>query len=364
MKKIGIVGAGAFGCSIALELEKKGFEVHLFEKDNDICQEATKKNHLRHHYGYHYPRSKKTALESINARKSFEKMFKECIIDGFPAYYAMVRKGSKTSKKDFLEFCDELGLKYEIVAPDPKIFNVVEIDFCIKTPEPAYDPLILKEIIKKYLKDTNVKISLSSEITNGKIMSNGKKRLTIRKNNKEYYEDFDIAIFAVYSNLGKINGWFDFPKKRYRYDLMELLDVELPIKKRFGAMIIDGDFSTFVPLTKLGNVRLGHVREVRIKTEISEGLDVSEWIKKTDISKSDKIMKESIKYFPILKEAKVLGSNYIVRIVRANVDSTDDRTSEITDYGNGVYSILAGKVISCVDIAKDLSEKIIDSLSY
>jgi glycine/D-amino acid oxidase-like deaminating enzyme len=35
INKIAIVGAGIFGCSIALELDKEGYEVMLFEKEND-----------------------------------------------------------------------------------------------------------------------------------------------------------------------------------------------------------------------------------------------------------------------------------------------------------------------------------------
>ncbi len=50
--KIAVVGAGIFGCSIALELDKCGYEVILFEKEEDILLKASKHNHNRIHYGY------------------------------------------------------------------------------------------------------------------------------------------------------------------------------------------------------------------------------------------------------------------------------------------------------------------------
>ena len=67
--KISIIGSGAFGLSIALELAKnKNFEVTVFEKNNKILEGATFANHNRHHYGYHYPRSLDT-IRQINTSK-------------------------------------------------------------------------------------------------------------------------------------------------------------------------------------------------------------------------------------------------------------------------------------------------------
>ena len=70
-KKIAIVGAGIFGCSIALELDKEGYQILLFEKEEDIMLKATKNNHNRIHYGYHYPRSLETTKQSLDGLISF-----------------------------------------------------------------------------------------------------------------------------------------------------------------------------------------------------------------------------------------------------------------------------------------------------
>ena len=58
-KKICIVGAGLFGCTIALVLSKAGYFVDLYEKNPDIMSETSLKNQQRFHLGYHYPRSVK-----------------------------------------------------------------------------------------------------------------------------------------------------------------------------------------------------------------------------------------------------------------------------------------------------------------
>ena len=39
MKKIAIIGAGVYGCWIAFTLSKKGYEISIFEKNNEIISE-------------------------------------------------------------------------------------------------------------------------------------------------------------------------------------------------------------------------------------------------------------------------------------------------------------------------------------
>ncbi len=355
MKKIAIIGGGVFGCSVAITLARRGFFVSLFERSNEIMSGASTNNHLRHHYGYHYPRSKETALDSIDSKKDFEEEYLDCIISGFPAYYAVAKENSKSTPEEFLKFCHDLGLKYEIVNPDPAIFDVAKISLCLKTSEPAYDPKTLKEIMESKLRENSVKLHVNHEITSGKINIDGSKELSIKNEGIIFNEKFDFVISAIYSNFNKINEWFGFKKSTFRYDLMELIDVRLPLKKRIAAMVVDGDFSTFVPLKEEGVVRLGHVKEVLLKTAVSDSLDAQELIEQNTTSNKDRILSESIKYYPILKNSKFLKSIFIVRIIKANAEGTDERPSEITSHGSGIYSIFGGKVITAMTTAKKLS---------
>ena len=79
--KILVIGGGIFGCSISLELSKYNLDVTLIEKDSDIMSNASKCNHNRIHYGYHYPRSIETAAQSLDGLLSFLMMYKESIIN-------------------------------------------------------------------------------------------------------------------------------------------------------------------------------------------------------------------------------------------------------------------------------------------
>ena len=82
-KKIAIIGAGWFGCHIALEILKLNkFKIQIFERNKDIFNGASSNNQNRLHLGFHYPRSKKifNLIDQIKAKKSAKLTLGGCII--------------------------------------------------------------------------------------------------------------------------------------------------------------------------------------------------------------------------------------------------------------------------------------------
>ncbi|MEI7718920.1 MAG: FAD-dependent oxidoreductase [archaeon] len=351
MKKVGIIGAGVFGCSTALELVKAGFEVTLFDRANNILEGASTINHLRHHYGFHYPRSKETVEEIKVSRESFEKEYGECVSEFFDDYYGCSLIGSKTTPEDFIKFCDELKLPYEIKSPEDKFMDKKNIGVCIKTPERVYDPDILKGLLLKKLRESKVKLRLNHKIIGGEV-SEQKKTLKFEVGNTVSTEEFDFLINATYSNFNSFNKWFGFPRKKLQYELMELLEVYIPNAPKIGLTIMDGAFSSLLPRGEKGTFTLGHVDASVLRTAIGD--DIDPVVMATGEIKSNRaeIMKKGIEDYPFLKEGIVVKSLHITRVVKANVEATDERPSEITEYGNGMYSIFGGKIITCIDIAK------------
>ena len=65
-------------------MAKEGYDVTLYEKNNDIITQASNINQYRLHRGYHYPRSKETALSSINGEKTFLETYGEAIYNKVP----------------------------------------------------------------------------------------------------------------------------------------------------------------------------------------------------------------------------------------------------------------------------------------
>lgn len=358
MKKVGIIGAGIFGCSAAIELAKKGFIVTVFERMNNILDGASTRNHLRHHYGFHYPRSKKTVEEIKTARRNFEKEYGECISESFDNFYGISKNGSKITPEDFIKFCKKLDLPYEISWPNENYINKSKISLCIKTPERVYDPDILKGIIFQKMKKLRIILKLNSKIIGGSIF--GKiKTLKICCKNKNYEEDFDYVVNATYYNFNNFNKWFKFQRKVFQYELMELLELSLPSNKKVGLTIMDGNFSSVLPRGEKGTFTLGHVDASVLKVKTSNEIGSMDVASGNLKSNWKEILNKGIEDFPFLKDAQLIKSLFITRVVRADVGDTDERLSEITGYGNGMYSIFGGKIITSVDIAKDLTERII-----
>lgn len=358
--KVGVIGAGVFGLSTALNLSRAGYEIIVFDRADDLLTGASTVNHLRHHYGFHYPRSKDTVEEIQRARATFEKEYGECISEFFDDYYGVSLVKSQTTPEEFIKFCDEMNLPYEIAWPAQKYLDRSKIGICVKTPERVYDPTIMRKILMQRIADTDMTVKLNSKIVGGKI-NRDLKTLEIESPDGISSETFDYIINATYSNFNSFNKWFDFPRKKLQYEKMELLEIEIPGQDKIGLTIMDGEFSSVLPRGEKPNrFTLGHVDASVLERIISDDLDPV--VMSSEDTKSNKtvIMERGIEDFPFLIRATVVKSLFVTRVVKPDVDDTDERPSEITDYGQGMYSIFGGKVITCAEIGKRVLEIIND----
>ena len=71
---IAIIGAGFFGCTTAIVLSKK-HKIDLYESSDIILNGASRANQFRFHYGFHYPKSKKTVNEINKSKKKIYRFF-------------------------------------------------------------------------------------------------------------------------------------------------------------------------------------------------------------------------------------------------------------------------------------------------
>ncbi len=61
---VAVIGAGWYGCHIALSLKSLGFDISLFEQHHRPLHEASGNNQFRLHQGFHYPRHYETRTQS------------------------------------------------------------------------------------------------------------------------------------------------------------------------------------------------------------------------------------------------------------------------------------------------------------
>lgn len=145
-KNIAVIGGGVFGILSALEIAKKGYEVHIFEKNKDILLEASLVNQCRIHMGYHYPRDKETARATLNAKDLFCKTFPEAVVKkNFENYYCLAKEGSRVSPNEYIEFCNDIGLPVNVGWPGKIDISKDKINFCLRVPEKIFDNNTIKK---------------------------------------------------------------------------------------------------------------------------------------------------------------------------------------------------------------------------
>jgi len=326
MSKVLIIGAGLFGCAIGYELDKAGHKVTILEKDSDIMMNASKLNHNRIHFGYHYPRSLDTAKQSLDGLEYFTKHYIESMVSGFPNYYMVAKEDSNVTSVEYIEFCEKLNInnEYNIFPPD-NLVNKKLISSSVKVYEVIYDYKTLKKLVLNKLSGLDLRLNSPFENSNG----------------------YDYVINTSYANVNSINRKLGVSTLNLKFQ-----DVVIPIFKMnsdpFGLTIMDGPFCSVMPKGGEKNRFLLYNPKYSVLKESSENNFTND---KFDINI---IYNESSKYFPFLKDVEPDGYWRTIRALPINND--DSRVSEIFVDKNksNVITILSGKINTCHKIGLDL----------
>jgi hypothetical protein len=324
VKKVLIVGAGLFGCCSAIELSRAGFDVTLIDKKSDIMTGASKHNHNRIHFGFHYPRSIETARQSLDGLALFLMRFRDSIVSEFPNYY-FIEKTSKVTPSEYLDFCDKINIDYEIKYPKKDLLNTEKIDLSLKVLEPVYDYRAVEQSLKKSLNDLKVKQKYNCTITD----------IETKK--------YNFVVNSSYSGINQINKHFEASLIKLKQQ-----DVIIPIfeanQDKVGLTIMDGPFCSIMPKGfEKNKFLLYHVLWSVGSEAIDETLNVDYAVNE----RIDMIYKESTKYYPFLKNVKRVGFWRTPRVLPIN--DNDERLSELfyNKQNPNYVSVLSGKVSTC-----------------
>ncbi|MEK9183897.1 MAG: FAD-dependent oxidoreductase [Patescibacteria group bacterium] len=360
--KIAVIGGGIFGTTCALILGKQ-YPVTLFERHSDILCEASRKNQYRHHAGFHYPRSPEMIREIKSAAKDFTSFYKNAIIYDFPSFYCVAKDGSKISAKDFLRNCKKLKIWHKKEYPPDEFLNPDEVDVCVRTREAVYDYDKLKRFISnKIKKNRNINLKLNHRVFGARFLKNGKKIIIIGSGKKKKQKEvFDYIINATYANYNQFCDWLGFTKKKLEYRLKEIIVVRLNIKKGYAITVVDGPFATLIPTVLKNIFTFGDV-PLSVRKTYTQKNPVRLSLMEKKLEKFESLWPEMqarcAKWIPIIRDAKYLESMFVILPVDLSAKSTDIRPTDVVNHGRGCFSILSGKIITCVSAAKNISKEI------
>ena len=362
-KEIAVVGGGIFGVLAAIELAKRGYSVTIFEKDCDILLGASYMNQNRLHMGYHYPRSEETAKTSSLHQSAFAKLFQEAIVSDFEHYYCIAKKGSLTTPKEFLSFCDRVGLPYKKEFPKHITLNKNMVSLSVKVPEKLYDARILRKKLNNLIKkNRGVHLRLSTEVREVKIASDGL-IVTTKIGGKTLSKKYDAVLNATYANVNRIISGTGFEQKEYQYELCEMPVVRVPWTKRTGCGVMDGPFWGILPFGFSDEYLLYDVEH----SVLERSIGVTPKFKKdpsfynTSAERQKRFrryIKKAQQFVPAMADCTYLYSLYITRIVLPQHDHDDARPTETVRHGQGIWSIFSGKISASIPTAEKIAEEV------
>jgi len=353
--RVAVLGGGVFGTNCALELNHF-CEVSLFERHQNLMEEVSFVNQWRHHSGFHYPRSYDTIQEIRATKKDFEILYSEAIRRENISYFCPSASGIEIPAERYLAACSSNYLSFSFEYPPADIVDRNTISISLKTDEGVYDFYKLRAMIEERLSAANnTQTFTGATIVDAEILADGTKKLSIERNGKVETEIFDYLINATYSNRNLLSKWFSFPIEPLRFDLYELLIVRLPIKQ-ICVTIIDGPFTSLVGMGDDNLFLLSHIHDSVLKSKVTIDGMPPDWGEIQ--SNSHNMLLSASKYIPVLKNAEIVESRYATRTVNAFARDFDARPSVITDHGFGCWSVMGGKIVTCVSNAREIATAI------
>ena len=360
-----VVGGGFFGVNIAIYLaqQNKG-QVILLERENSLLSRSSFHNQARVHNGYHYPRSFTTAYRSRINLPRFVEDWPSAIKKDFTKLYAISRKNSKVTAKQFARFCKEIGAKIEPAESFSHLFNdrLIEESFLVE--EYVFDAAVLAEWGKSQLELAGVKVLLNAHVTE---LSKQQAGLVVSYGLGESVQQIcsEKVFNCTYSGLNQFVGDFSGTHTKLKHELTEMALVQVPDSlKNIGVTVMDGPFFSILHFPTRGLHTLSHVRYTPHFTWLDEkGVNPYEKLamyeKQTRV---DRMMRDAQRYIPELAKATYRGSLFEVKTVLVKNETDDGRPILFEDYQNlpGLYSVLGGKIDNIYDVLERIDAEVIN----
>jgi len=345
--KIAVIGAGIFGITVALKLSINHY-VDLYEKQDDILGAASGINQYRLHRGYHYPRSKETVQSVLKSEKSFKEEFGESIIDNVEHFYCISKRDSLTSAKQYLKFCDDNHLEYNIT--DVDIIRNDSVDLSVRVKESLFDPIALKNLCWDKLRNSKINLQLKKDPSDQLLSS------------------YDVVILCTYSNLNYLLKQFPDAQLDYQFELCEKPVVKLPdVFNSKSIVVMDGPFMSVDPMGKSGFFVLGNVVHAIHQTNIGKYPKINGKflpmlnkgiVSNPSITNFDLLVESATEFMPEMKRAKHIGSMYTIRAVLPYVENSDARPTIVRKINDKILTVFSGKITTCVEAANEVNSYI------
>ena len=328
-----VIGGGFYGSAIAIYLAKsRGLRrVILLERESKLLGRASYNNQARVHNGYHYPRSFTTAFRSRVNLPLFVKNWSLAVKQDFVKLYAIARRNSKVTAKQFERFCHEIGADIKPAEAGLKrLFEPHLIEDVFLVEEYAFDSTRLAEWAIKELEDLGVEIHYATRalsISHSPV----EKSLSVGVQSKAGDVSSITCRYVInctYSGLNQLSGDFPGTRTELKQEITEMALVQVPDElKDIGITVMDGPFFSMMPFPARGLHTLSHVRYTpHFSWKDKQGVDPYKILDEYDCAtRVDRMVRDTSRYLSAALEAKYVDSLFEVKTILVKNEGDDGR---------------------------------------
>lgn len=358
-----VIGGGFYGSAIAIYLARqRGFRhVLLIERESSLLARASYHNQARVHNGYHYPRSFTTAFRSRVNLPQFVQDWPHAVEQDFTKLYAIARRNSKVTARQFERFCKDIGASLERAdGALQRLFEPRLIEEVFVVQEYAFNARKLAEWATQELNATKAHVWLESCATALRRAADGKLQITVRRpDGAEHLVKSSYVFNCTYSGINQLQGDFPGVQTSLKQEITEMALVRMPSALQgLGVTVMDGPFFSMMPFPSRGLHTLSHVRYTphfhwMDERGVNPYTRLAEYARET---RFDRMLRDVSRYMPSAQGMQYVESIFEVKTVLQKNEGDDGRPILWEKYPDlpGCYSILGGKIDNIYDVLQKL----------
>ena len=358
-----IIGGGFYGAAIAVYLARQRGLRHivLVEREAALMQRASYNNQARVHNGYHYPRSFTTAYRSRVNLPRFVSDWPTIIKQDFTKLYAIARRNSKVTARQFERFCRDIGAPIQPASPALRgLFEPRLIEAVFEVQEFAFDSSKLAQWAEQALRECEVQVRCQTQVTALYRGTEGDIEAVLRQvDGSESRLRCRYAFNCTYSGLNQLGGDFPGIQAQLKQEITEMPLLQMPTAlNSLGITLMDGPFFSMMPFPAKGLHSLSHVRYTpHLHWQDEPGRNPYDKLQHYPRqSRVDHMLRDVERYIPAVRGARYVESLFEVKTVLVMNESNDARPILFEKHAHlpGSYSVLGGKIDNIYDVLEKL----------
>lgn len=286
----------------------------------------------------------------------------DAVTQNFTKLYAIARRNSKVTAKQFERFCREIGAEIQPAEPAQQaLFEPQLIEAVFLVNEYAFDATKLASWAERELNESGVQVRLETRVTDVSNEPDGVLSVITQSKYKNTEQIRCRYVFnCAYSGLNQFKGDFPGTQTGLKHEITEMALMQAPPElASFGITVMDGPFFSMMPFPARGLHTLSHVRYTpHMSWNDQRGIDPYQKLDRYACeTRVDRMVRDVSRYIPSVFGAKYVDSLFEVKTILVKNESDDGRPILFEKHPElpGCYSILGGKIDNIYDVLEKLN---------